>query len=154
MDDRIAKIEAIKARLSAATPGPWRWWGNVDTRQIQLTTVGRGVMTIMAFQRWGMQRAAPAFFRRTPDMPYGWNGKQESVGDIAVREVPYRGDLVRLNNPNAELIAHAPSDIEFLLGEVDRLRAELNTARAETEEVIHDYAFGLVGADEEGGDDR
>jgi len=141
-NDRVAEI---RARLAAATRGPWRWWGNVDTRSIQLTTRDRGVLTIMAFKRWGMQGAAPAFFRRTPDMPYGWNGVQESAEDIAVREVPYRGDIVELDNPNAKLIANAPADIAWLLEERERLIAELNTARAQAARAqAHEFAgFGF-----------
>lgn len=125
MGDRIAEI---RARVEAATPGPWRWWGNIDMRNIQLTTVDRGVLTVMAFRRWGMKGAAPTFFRRGPDMPWGWNGRQEEIQDVAVREVEYRGDIDHLANPNAELIAHAPGDIAYLLAENERLAQALAEA--------------------------
>ena len=29
-------LDAIKARLDAATPGPWFWWGNTDTHSTAL----------------------------------------------------------------------------------------------------------------------
>ena len=37
---------------------------------------------------------------------------------------PYRACVARVGNPpNADLIAHAPADIAYLLDEVERLRA-------------------------------
>lgn len=42
----------------------------------------------------------------------------------AVREVPYRTDVVRVDHPDAEFIAAARTDVPALVAEVERLRAE------------------------------
>ena len=49
------QLKEIKARAEAATPGPWRWAGNVDAYHMELTTVGRGMLYVMRFERWGMR---------------------------------------------------------------------------------------------------
>jgi hypothetical protein len=44
---------------------------------------------------------------------------------IAIREVPYRGDVVALNNADAEFIAAARSDVAALLAALKEARAEV-----------------------------
>lgn len=41
--------ESIRARVEAATPGPWRWGGNVDNREVYLSTVAHGRIFIMRY---------------------------------------------------------------------------------------------------------
>jgi hypothetical protein len=43
----------------------------------------------------------------------------------AVREVPYRADIVGVEHPDAEFIAHAREDVPALIAEVERLRRAL-----------------------------
>jgi len=121
--DRLAEIEA---RAAAATDGPWRWCGNVDyAGRVELMSFISGRPVVMGFKRAGMQGAEPYFFDRDPDDEHrGWGGKFRAARDIAVREVDYRGDIVALDNADAEFIAQSRADIDWLLAEVNRLRDE------------------------------
>jgi len=134
-------IDDIAARHAAATRGPWRWFGSLDTQDIYLATVNRGRIYVMGFQRWGMRNAQPVFGERGPDAA----GIMVPVKEIPVFEVcpactdptdrrVYRKDLVALRNPDAELIAHSWEDIDVLLRRVRALEAELAAAR----EVCHE----------------
>ena len=60
--DRItARLDEIRQREQAATPGPWGWYGNTDVQSIYLATKRWGRFTVMSFRRWGMQAARPMF---------------------------------------------------------------------------------------------
>ncbi|MGI8309924.1 hypothetical protein [Saccharopolyspora hattusasensis] len=81
MSDRL---DEIKARVNAATPGPWGWFGNTNVRNIYLSTKYWGRQVVMDLARWGMQFARPRFARgRTfrPN-PGGWHDMPEiQLGD-------------------------------------------------------------------------
>lgn len=128
-------LEAIRARRAAAAPGPWHWAGNTDSRNIYLASWRRGAgrCTVMDFARWGMQSARPRFidselFMNNADEYPVWEVSPESRrrDDPAV----YRADIIDIRHPDAQLIAHAPQDIDDLLAEVDRLTAALAEASA------------------------
>lgn len=128
-----AVIEAIRARRGAAARGPWHWSGNTDTQQIRLSNwvPGAGRCTVMDFTRWGMQSARPRFVDRDRMMIYA--APVYEVAPAATRRDDprvYRGDIVDIRHPDAQLIAHAPQDIDDLLAEIDRLNAELATYQA------------------------
>ena len=101
------EIGAIRVRLEAATPGPWRW---VRAYQCHGT-------------HWCLENDASAAIDATIDHrlvtlstdqdDYDDDGNAMSVGET----------------PNFQLIAHAPADIRALLAEVERLRAALEDAR-------------------------
>lgn len=112
-------LDAIRRREQAATPGPWRWGGDVDHHEVYLSTVDRGRIYIMRFVRWGMRSAQPLL--QSAVLP----GLMKPAAEHAIREQPYRGDIARLDHPDAEFIAHARADIPALLAEIDRLTAEL-----------------------------
>jgi hypothetical protein len=64
----------------------------------------------MRFMRMGMQQAQPMFQQYEPGDqqgpdPFFWGGHMVSADEIAVQEVPYRGDIVALDNPDARYIA-------------------------------------------------
>lgn len=134
------QLEVIRDRMNRATPGPWAWFGNTSVQHVYLATQRWGRHMVMTFQRWGMQNAQPAFFDRpTP------TGVRESIAADATHqaaaEVPifevaphardakdpavYREDIVGLRNADATFIAHSRADVEWLVGEVDRLTALL-----------------------------
>lgn len=121
-------LDAIKARCEAATPGPWYWGGNVTIPGgIDLRAKVSGIPIVMQFRRWGLQGAEPCFWKRIDEglKDAGWwPAQHQRARDIAVRERPYRGDIVRLENADAEFIAHSRADVEALVAEVERLRAE------------------------------
>lgn len=123
-------IEAIRARRAAAARGPWHWSGNTDTQQLRLSNwiPGAGRCTVMDFARWGMQSARPRFIDEHVLMVDGDTMATYEVAPFATRRDDprvYRGDIVDIRHPDAQLIAHAPQDIDDLLAEVDRLNAEL-----------------------------
>jgi hypothetical protein len=117
-------VGPIAARAAAATPGPWAWRGNTDTRQLRIDARGR---TVMDFVRWGMRDGAPRF---NVDM---WMHRADELGVVyevcrvaTGRDDPrvYRADIVDVRHPDAEFIAHARADVDALLAEVERLRAQ------------------------------
>lgn len=114
-DDRI---DAIRQRLEAATPGPWRYRTTSEPAEHWV----RGEASEVAL--------VGGYF----DL---------SEADELALPVPHDSE------PDAELIANAPADIEFLLGEVSRLQGELAMAREQTDEIAEDFAFGQIGLSEE-----
>ncbi|ALG07643.1 hypothetical protein [Kibdelosporangium phytohabitans] len=155
------QLDEIKARAAAATPGPWMWEGNTDTRHISLATKYWGRWVVMGFRRWGMQGAQPMFAQgRKPgpieDRKGDWgpftNGEPGTLADaehLARYEVcptatsrkdqrVYRADLTGIRNPDAEFIAHSRADVEWLLSEVERLRGQLDVLG--TQQADHDCA--------------
>lgn len=87
MTDRLAEI---RARLNAATPGPWEW------------------------REW-------------------------SCGDEAITGPDNTGFVVNVDeatpHADADLIAHAPADIAWLLDEVERLRSPMVNLNTQTGEI-------------------
>jgi hypothetical protein len=133
-------IDAIRARANRATPGPWGWFGNTKSNHIYLATRHWGRHMVMGFRRWGMQSAQPEFWNR--DDPQGIkqhlgpDSRHVTAGEAAIYEVApearsandrrvYRHDVVGIRNADAAFIAHSREDIDYLLGEVDRLRGLL-----------------------------
>lgn len=142
------ELQAIRAREQVATPGPWGWFGNVDTAHLYLATRRWGRHFVMGFRRLGMQGAQPEFvtgrrWRRNLDgsVDFGAVGsgiepaarlaRYAVAPDATKRTDPsvYRGDITGFHNPDAEFIAHARQDVADLLDEVDRLRALLGGAQ-------------------------
>lgn len=142
----MTDIDAIRKRADAATPGPWGWFGNTDTRDIYLSTRQWGRQFVMQFTRWGMNSATPVFcdgrtWSADPQsgpqsgMDFGESGGMTKAHEMPVYEVApnatnrldkgvYRADLAGIRNPDAEFIAAARQDVDDLLAEVDRLRAD------------------------------
>lgn len=136
-------LAGIRARSAAATPGPWAWFGNTDVHNVYLATQHWGRHYVMGFRRWGMQGAQPEFWNRPdPDVIKGSLGPDShhtTAAESPIYEVApdalsahdrrvYRRDLVGIRNADATFIAHSREDVDYLLGEVDRLRAILGEA--------------------------
>jgi hypothetical protein len=121
------RIEQIRKRAAAATPGPWAWVGNTDVHDIYLGTIQRGRRVVMGFRRWGMQRAQPTFSSAPEGLALLVRASEIPVFEVAPaateRTDPkvYRADLRGLRNPDAVFIAAARADVDYLLSEVDRL---------------------------------
>ncbi|GIJ51294.1 hypothetical protein Val02_81800 [Virgisporangium aliadipatigenens] len=109
-----------------------------------LATQRWGRQHVMGFARWGMSGAQPVFCNGrhwrpgdTGDVDFdlgSWMAKASELPIFAVApdatsredERVYRADLAGIRNPDAEFIAHARADVDALLAEVDRLRAQLD----------------------------
>lgn len=135
MDDK--RIEKIRARCEAATPGPWRWWFNEHCQDIKLVTDHSGMYYVMGFARHGMQNAQPLFQRyERYEGPLGERGGRGMVkaSNLGKWAQDYRHNDGWIDHPDAELIAHAPSDIAYLLSVItarDAQIAELEREEAE-----------------------
>jgi hypothetical protein len=102
----------IEAKLNAATPGPWKWDGNLNTKEVYLVAMAKGRPYVMDFVRWGMAGASPRFQVRGED---GFGVMTRIDEGLAVKEREYRGDIERIEHPDATLIAGAPEMISALL---------------------------------------
>ncbi|GGK31905.1 hypothetical protein GCM10010124_25850 [Pilimelia terevasa] len=132
--DMPIDIDAIKQRDSAATPGPWQWFGNTDNHQVFLGTPDRGRLYIMRFVRWGMRDAQPVFYDHAGDTG------QVKAADVPIYQVApdatsradervYRADIRGLRQPDAEFIAAARQDVTDLLAALTDARAEVDRLR-------------------------
>lgn len=141
------ELEVIRERMQRATPGPWGWFGNTKAHHVYLATQRWGRHLVMDFARWGMQDAQPAFYRREDPSAIREgrvaNGAYQPAASVPVYEVArdalsadddrvYRTDLVGLRNADAAFIAHSRADVEWLVGEVDRLQGLLDAGTAAT----------------------
>ena len=106
-DEELAQI---RARVEAATPGPWRCWNGYELR--------RPVM------RQPNPDASPH-----PDMAMGRIGPEVPFGSGITATRPF--DDIRALRPDAEFVAHAREDVPALLAEVEQLRATLERERAD-----------------------
>jgi len=124
------RIQEIRDRLEKATPGPWQWDGSKNSKTVDLETWSRGRHTVMSFERWGFYSACPTF---TESLEEGnqnlkWNSArilQRADKWMVNRQSHHEGWDMDIIHPDAQLIAHAPEDIRFLLGEIERLQGEL-----------------------------
>jgi len=91
----MTDIEAIRSRLAAATPGPWR------LKPQDPAKIHRGTVQI-----------------------------EEDGRAIEVVAECYCGAYEGHGLHNADLIAHAPTDLDALVDEVERLRGEAERERA------------------------
>ncbi len=122
-------LAGARARLAAATPGPWRRYGNVKHRVCYLATIDRGRIFVLDFERWGFGQAQPRFQVRNRMVPLG---KMEAEGEAysPIWEVApfgqprYRDDFQGIAHPDAAFIEHSWADLRDALAEVDRLAAE------------------------------
>ena len=101
----MSKLDEIRERLEAASSAPWKWHGE-DYRggwgwQLLVNAEGQGLIV------------------------------GTDCGELRAYEPVDASHVVTFLNvfqPDAHLIAHAPTDIAYLLEEVERLRGVVTTA--------------------------
>lgn len=125
---QTGKIDEIRAREQAATPGPWRWYVNEHSKSMKLLTDHSGMHYVMGFDRYGMQGAQPTF--QVYQKYSGPVNERKSRGMVKASELSrwnqdYRHDDGWIEHPDAQLIAHAPEDIRYLLDELAAKDAEI-----------------------------
>lgn len=107
------------------TPGPWKWFGN-RSGGLYLATTHSGRKYVMGFRRYGMNGAQPVF-RCADRMVPAAELVEFEVGDGTARGFKeadknpsvYRYDVSAIDNPDARLIAEAPTMAEALRGFVE-----------------------------------
>ena len=112
----MSRLDEIKARAEAATPGPWRWRNSGG--EPMLLSRSPGLYVVMTFERMGMHGAQPVF--RDPENP--------NVSKPAGRENIYEFS-------DAAFIAAVREDVPWLLAEVARLTAERDALAAQVARV-------------------
>ena len=105
--------KAIRARIAAATVGPWGWWHRPQTPAI-LAVPAHGLLVVMDAVRRGMQGATLRFAKRDPTA----GGLLYKVEDMSPDYDPRGSEFIEVNNPDAMFIAHARTDVEELLDEL------------------------------------
>jgi hypothetical protein len=119
-----AQLDAIRNRESLATPGPWNWNVNLQSKQMCLESQGRGgwFERIMDFARWGMNSAKARFLDTAKHLMIP---ADKLAVPIPSRE--HHADWFQvIDHPDANFIAHSREDIPFLLNMVDQLTQEKN----------------------------
>jgi hypothetical protein len=126
------KLNEIRARLNAATPGPWEWDVNSIHKNALLMTTHSGRYCVMGFERWGTQGAIPVFdVCDKYEGPIRERGSQGMVrADKLLKSMPgkehHKGFDDYIDHPDADLIANTPSDIKALLEYIEELEGRLN----------------------------
>jgi hypothetical protein len=92
----VNRLQQIKNRLAAATPAPWRVQCEGDSECWSLIGARKGV-----------------------EYALGTIGGYFEEGRDPASGLPVPVD----NGPDAELIANAPGDLEWAVGEIERLRS-------------------------------
>lgn len=124
-------LAELREVAEAATPGPWVWHGQRKL-EYMLATARWGKRFIMGFTRMGMSGAQPMFQEYTdrtpPDDPFYWRGNgMRTATEIAVLQVPYREDIVALDNPDARYIARIdPTTVLALLDRITEIEETLD----------------------------
>lgn len=136
--DEVGYVDRIRrwaAEMGEDYRDRWRWHGQLK-RGFYLSTEAHGRLFVMGSRRLGMNSAQPTFaHKRDGDKHY----LMTDANDLGVREVPYRDDIVRFDNPYASWIAGcSPNRILALIAVFD--------AAANMEQSAHDFA-PIPGAD-------
>jgi hypothetical protein len=123
------KLDEIKARLAASTPGPWEWTVNLEGHAVHIVSATSGRLYVMDFVRWGMSNAQPRF--RNADclmVPV------HEVSAVVEGREHHAKWYRTVDHPDAQLIAHAPTDLAALVKAVEEVRAECVAIAAEVPE--------------------
>lgn len=110
------RVQEIRDRLEAATPGPWSY--------------------------------SPASTGNPSDGPTHHEVRSVSISDDRTMYAIATTDYNEMGYLDAEFIAHAPDDIEFLLAEVERLQEDLEVTRDSLGDLAGSLEY-LVGRDRE-----
>ena len=132
MGERI-NDEALRKLVAETTPGPWAWEVNKLHKKVELSggkqTKAGGDLTVLSFERWGLQGAAPVFWTWR-----GYTADEPQRADKIAVPAPGREHhakwFARIDHPDAALIALAPA----LAAEVLQLREALKEIAASADD--------------------
>jgi hypothetical protein len=121
------QLDEWKSVAEAATPGARSWYGFGRTHSLRLSTLTGGRKCILAFERWGTQRAQPRF--RNNDV-----GLMQAACDLLVMRHPESDEIVGINNPDARFFEKITPDVVLaLLAEITVLRERPALTRVHTQ---------------------
>jgi hypothetical protein len=132
--------------MTQHTPGPWRWEFNGEHRTLHL--VGgrpRFDLTIMDFERWGMNGATMRLRDTAHDgmqFLYRVHERPDWISPESGREHHKHWHQL-LTHPDARLIEAAPDMLDVLLRARDVIEA-LDGTSAENEKLVDDYRAVLA----------
>lgn len=149
-----ARLAEIQAALDAIPAPPWHWIGDTKHQGPMLATKHSGWIYVMGFKRLGMRGAQPTFPVRGDDgylliKPCREIEERDSAAakDVAIPRAPYDPDTVRgIDNPVALWLEHSAQYAKELLGEVDRLKAELAIHAAAMGDLLDELAAREAGS--------
>lgn len=122
MDERLAEI---RKRHAAATPGPWRWFGNTQTRQLYLATPDRGRLFVIGTHGASSRGGEALQFATWEGEQRGRRGGILRTGLELAGETDHNHEFREIDAPDARAIAHSWQDVDDLLGLVDELAGAL-----------------------------
>lgn len=105
----MSREQEIRERTEKATKGPWFWNVNPLHKQFELRRDGH---IVMDFVRWGLNCCVPRFninglMVKATQMLANWPGRDH-----------HERWAKRVENPDADFIAHAREDVPYLLDRV------------------------------------
>lgn len=102
-------LDEVEQRWAKGAKGPWMWDVNTATHTAHLTTTHSGRIYVLGFRRWGTQSAQPLF----QDYKHGI---VEPLSKWVIPRQSHHQDFdMDIDHPDAQKIAHAPTDIARLL---------------------------------------
>jgi hypothetical protein len=122
------RLDEIRRAFHAVTPGPWSWFGNLKSKQIYLSSIGRGRQFVMSFRRWGMRDAQPEF-RNTRDTMVPAEQWAREFAD-------HNHSFSALGVPNAEFLAKSWEYVRDLIRMVDDRDEKIRDMQVLVEDAI------------------
>jgi hypothetical protein len=120
----VTKVEELRAKDAARTPGEWRWFGCVKFHNIYLATVDKGRQFVMTFAQWGLSNATPLF-----QVHRGKCGVMVRAGDLVTAKEYSEREIVGLEHPDAKFIADCSLDVPRLIATIDSQAREIVALR-------------------------
>lgn len=123
----MSRLDDIRKRSNAATPGPWQWDMRHKSGITQLVTAHSGRYYVMGVERWGMQNACPTFqvYEKYSGPVRERHSKGMVRADQLATPIPGKehhfGFEDHINHPDAVFIEHSKDDVEWLLTTIDSL---------------------------------
>lgn len=119
-----AELDIIEARCKAATPGPWMWNLCLSSKRIVLEARIRTFEIIIDFTRWGMGGARPRFRKSlNGDGSHVIMADAEEFAEIVPGRKHHSHWYQTINQPDANFIAHARTDVPRLIAALRKARA-------------------------------
>ena len=131
-------LEPTKARLAAATPGPWEHGDRYHTagagfmnRPVDKCAYCDGTRPLVFSGRMNINGRMMMAHTHESSTPWSETGIYHFDGKENLSVVIETDEYGLMNDEDADLIAHAPTDLAELVAEVERLRAVIDEVELE-----------------------